>query len=68
LNAAGVAVQDVNNALAWQNITEDEVITNTISESSKTEKLPQTGPEHLFLGILALFISMIFFFIRFRKV
>jgi LPXTG-motif cell wall-anchored protein len=54
-------------AVSWETLTEDDIEKNTVSEASKTEELPNTGPTHILLFILTFIIATLFFVFRFKR-
>jgi hypothetical protein len=59
-------VADEWDDVSWVALQEEDIEKNTISEATKSEKLPQTWPTHILLVILAFIVATLFFVFRFR--
>ncbi len=55
---------EVSRSTSGQNLSDDQLATTTETTAQKAEKLPDTGAEHWFLGILALMLWAIVFKFR----
>ena len=61
---------ELNSALqniSWQNMDEDDIEKNTLSESGNVSVLPSTWTWHLFIIILSIILSLLFFTLKIKK-
>lgn len=66
LNAGWLSTWD-NPSLDGKAVNEKDVVKNTESEAKKTNKLPQTWPELLFIFILSLILGSLYFGFKLKR-
>lgn len=61
------SVDENGNIVTWQNVDENSIEKNTLSESGKISALPKTGAWHIFILVLSFVLASLIFVFKVKK-